>query len=323
MFRNNEQSRVGIRKPAAFTLVELLVVITIIGILIALLLPAVQAAREAARRMQCTNNLKQIGLACLSHEQARGFLPTAGWSAAEKGYFIAADPDLGADAAQPGGWTFNILPYMEQQAIYEMGAGKNSAAKKPIFTQREQTPLTGMGCPSRRPVGTLRAIYTGHSPVNCSTMTRGAKGDYAGNAGDNVSPEAAATNTGVFFHKSTIHVADITDGLSNTYLVGEKSLGADYYETGESGGDDDSLFVGANCDDLRSTYPGEPTTPLPPQQDSPGADYCYQFGSAHAGAFNMALCDGSVMSISYSIDLETHRCLGNRKDGSTIDGSKL
>src|SRR5665647_549730 len=106
------------RSKNAFTLVELLVVITIIGILIALLLPAVQAAREAARKMQCSNNLKQLALGCLNHEQAQGFYPSGGWR-----WSLGGDPDCGFGRRQPGGFLYNLLPYIEQQSLHDMGAG--------------------------------------------------------------------------------------------------------------------------------------------------------------------------------------------------------
>ncbi len=111
-------------KVQAFTLVELLVVITIIGILISLLLPAVQSAREAARRLQCSNNLKQFGLAALNHEEANGFLPSSGW-----GWTWVGDPDRGFGARQPGGWIYNLLPYLEQETLHSLGAGKSASEK--------------------------------------------------------------------------------------------------------------------------------------------------------------------------------------------------
>ncbi len=138
----------GDPKSTAFTLVELLVVITIIGILIALLLPAVQAAREAARQAQCANHLKQIGLACLEHEQINGVLPTGGW-----GNWWVGDPDRGFGSRQPGGWAFSILPYMEQQALHDLGAGMTGAARQAAITQREATPIEAWSCPTRRPPG--------------------------------------------------------------------------------------------------------------------------------------------------------------------------
>src|SRR5688572_5430352 len=100
------------RRASGFTLVELLVVIAIIGILIALLLPAVQAAREAARRTQCKNNLKQIGLGCLNHEVTCKHLPTGGW-----GWQWTGDANRGFQKAQPGGWIFNVLPFIEEAQL--------------------------------------------------------------------------------------------------------------------------------------------------------------------------------------------------------------
>ena len=116
------------RAKRAFTLVEPLVVITIIGILIGLLLPAVQAAREAARQLQCRNNLKQLALAALDHEHVNHWLPTGGWGSTWVG-----DPDAGFGTLQPAGFFYNVLPYMEQQALHDLpqqaARGTNFATK--------------------------------------------------------------------------------------------------------------------------------------------------------------------------------------------------
>src|SRR3954469_8325737 len=117
-FCRREASIMHRNKRRGFTLVELLVVIAIIGILVALLLPAVQAAREAARRTQCQNHLKQMATGMMLHEAANKFLPVGGWCAVRSG-----DPDLGYGRAQPGGWPYNILSYIEETALHDMGSG--------------------------------------------------------------------------------------------------------------------------------------------------------------------------------------------------------
>ncbi|MGA2255954.1 MAG: DUF1559 domain-containing protein, partial [Thermoguttaceae bacterium] len=131
-------------KRAAFTLVELLVVIAIIGILIGLLLPAIQSAREAGRRLQCRNQLKQMGLAALNHVSTTGWFPTGGW-----GWVWVGDPNRGYDKGQPGGWAYNILPYIEFNYLHEMGSGKSGSPEQMAGAlEMTKTPIPTFYCPS-------------------------------------------------------------------------------------------------------------------------------------------------------------------------------
>ena len=247
--------------------------------------------------MQCSNNLKQIALAGLNHEAANGFYPTGGW-----GWYWIGDPDLGVGKGQPGGWVFNILPYMEQQGLYMLGAGQTAAQKPTAFAQRLQAPVPGMNCPSRRSSMALPLIASNQHYYQCAPVTTAVRGDYAINSGDpstgtpevddNFQPTTlpppanfawADTSifTGICFQRSTITVADITDGLSNTYFVGAKYLGPDWYFTGTAAqpsvtcGDMLTMYAGPVADQYRITTKG-----YPPMQDRPGVDSFQVFGSA-------------------------------------------
>ena len=316
----------------AFTLVELLVVIAIIGMLVGLLLPAVQQAREAARNMQCSNNEKQLGLACLNHESTNKFFPTGGWH-----YSWTGEPERGFGANQPSGWLFSLLPFMEQNALYQLGMNDTSGNRATQMTTRIQTPLSFINCPSRRALkvyphgsGTYPRTSTGTFTVdNCI------KSDYACNIGTDVShPDCLnnsgeygytgglssatpaqiqsyrtkSTGTGLIFAYSQLTVGEVRDGLSNTYLMGEKYVNTACYETGTDGGDNETGYAGIGNEMGRLG-----TTVI--CQDRDGYANTSAFGSAHAGSANQCFGDGSIHRISYSIDKMVHYCLSNRKDG--------
>jgi prepilin-type N-terminal cleavage/methylation domain-containing protein len=335
----NRTSGLAGRKCAGFTLIELLVVITIIGILIALLLPAVQAAREAARRLQCQNNLKQISLACIGHEELQKFYPSGGWVCNWVG-----DPLRGFGPSQPGGWIYSILPHIEQEQLWRLpddGDAMNITAQQKAGAAIVcATPLAVMNCPTRRPSQVYPYTLSSYWDVrNCDTLSTVARADYAANSGDSdiggesgdvfttVTTYSVAGTctwpsnqsfTGISYYRSKVTIADVSDGTSNTYMVGEKALNPDDYATGNDGGDNHSMFQGFDHDVNRWG-----NADCLPYQDTPGINMEFNFGSAHAAGFNMALCDGSVQVISYSIDAEVHRRLSNREDGMPINPKNL
>ena len=229
----------GVRKTG-FTLVELLVVIAIIGILVSLLLPAVQTARESGRRATCSNNVHQLALAALQHHEKNGFFPTGGW-----GWRWAGEPDRGFTKKQPGGWCYNILPYMDQVNLWELGR-KASSNPRAAIAKRVGTPLTILTCASRR--NPLQYPYVHGSPYfNCDRPTVIARTDYAVNGGSvlcgwsqgpdlNTDPETfdygscRTTGTGICLPRGEIRT--VPDGESNTYLIGERYANPDAYMAG-------------------------------------------------------------------------------------------
>ncbi|MBN1909728.1 MAG: DUF1559 domain-containing protein [Pirellulales bacterium] len=331
-----------------FTLVELLVVIAIIGILIALLLPAVQAAREAARRIQCGNHLKQAGVAAQNHLSAHKQFPTNGW-----GWYWIGDPNRGINRRQPGGWIFNILPYMELGNVHQLQKGlySGSSVQKGAAKAMLQTPIPAMNCPSRRaavlyPTGMHPSRGTMQSnPKVSATVHEVARSDYAASGGT-VALDCSANNSGfnfygpdtvaetetpageegwkkiaelangVFYPGSELSASDIRDGLSNTYMFGEKHINPDDYETGLNQGDNEYMYTGDNGDITRWSGTG-----YKPRQDTPGDGTWTVFGSSHPDGFCMVFCDGSVQYINFEIDLYTHGYLADRNDGQTVDPS--
>ena len=273
----------------AFTLVELLVVITIIGILIGLLLPAVQSARERGRQAQCANNVRQLTLGAMQHETAHGYYPTGGWTSSWSG-----DPNFGTGQSQPGGWTYNILPHLEHQNEHDLGLTGNGAAASPQkLGQAAQTTIALFNCPTRRTAAlypiqqwTVNSANPPSGPANVAART-----DYAGNAGTNqnifwtasstpAAPTGAATNNnpanvtkfpslagsadGVMFPASTVSNADLRSGTANVLLFGEKYMNPDHWTDGQDPGDDGQIFQGFDEDcQRRARCPRRPAPRTP------------------------------------------------------------
>ncbi|MSQ96126.1 MAG: DUF1559 domain-containing protein [Gemmataceae bacterium] len=276
------------RSRSAFTLIELLVVIAIIAILIALLVPAVQKVREAANRTQCTNNLKQIGIACHMHHDNFMTFPSGG-----TGWWIPPTylaPGLPATGSQQqGGWAFQILPFIEQTAVWK-GSKGGSIAQCQINAIGATIPT--YFCPSRREP---QAINAGAWYGPGGTYAHG-MWDYGG---------ANLDNTGaIAYGYIGRRIAEITDGTSTTFLAGDARKDMSYL--GQMQNDDNEGYTsGWDHDTLRHTS----IAPMPDMRLGSGWGE-YRFGSSHMGGFNMLFCDGGIRLITYSIDLNSFRALG-------------
>lgn len=312
----------------AFTLVELLVVIAIIGVLVALLLPAVQAAREAARRSACANNFKQIGLALHNHHDINGSFVTAG---NDGQYPTWATPtnwtanNTGPQARAGWSWLYQLLPYMEQSNLYET---LNDATVR-------ATPVKSYTCPTSRPPQAYSNVYRSDYVASCGT-----KLDKNGN-GVIIGTRYTDPTGVVRYSHPIITMASVTDGLSNTLVAGEKWLNPEARGNSLDGGeneawcnagwDQDSVrctgdgvatFSCVNCFGKRdnsattTNYAPKPNAHAP--RASSGTIWQDLFGSSHPSGLNVVLGDGSVRMVSFNVDYKVWAAYGTRAGSETL-----
>jgi prepilin-type N-terminal cleavage/methylation domain-containing protein/prepilin-type processing-associated H-X9-DG protein len=290
----------------AYTLIELLVVIAIMAVLIGLLIPAVQKVREAASRLQCANQLKQIGLAFQTHHTALGYFPTAGTDWGSPPTYVKGTPAVGSQ--QGAGWGFQILPHLEADAVWRGGGATTDNARQRAAVAAI---LPVFFCPSRRAPMTVAYadLYISQGPGDL--VTHGLC-DYAANNLDNGSGAIRANGFG-----PPLHIADITDGTSATLLVGEKRMNLFYLGQLPRSDDNEGYSAGNDWDTMRNANnPPAPDT----NEDSDERGFA-NFGSSHRTGLNVVFADGSVRLISFGIDPTVFSRLGTRADGQPIDGN--
>ncbi|WP_254507950.1 DUF1559 domain-containing protein [Anatilimnocola floriformis] len=297
-------------RRSGFTLVELLVVIAIIGVLVALLLPAVQAAREAARRSSCSNNLKQLGISLHNYHDTVQRFPY--------GYMESGGLHL------RNCWMQQLLPYFEQRAMYDQFATTNVQWIMDIPAAIKDVPIKTMVCPSDPTGAGAQGANGGRRPDGYGTQ-----GNYVGCTGDGFMLGYSELK-GLFFYQSSNHFGSITDGSSNTLAFGETIIRG---KTGTGWGDGGSYWGGARWGGYGFTAMESPNTTV--------ADQVYQcksttwkgapctsisssetqrnsLRSLHPGGVQVGLADGSVRFLTNNVDINTYRALATIAGGETF-----
>lgn len=297
-------------RRSAFTLVELLVVLAIIGMLVSLLLPAVQAAREASRRISCSNNLKQVGLALHLYHDIFQQLPPGWW-----GYAPATRAENWQ--GEPGwGWCAAILPYVEQRTLSESAIHFELPIHDPRNQQAREAHLPVFCCPSDAGHRTflLEAAddhdHGGHGPGCLFPLTM-ATGNYVGMFGTqdmhDVCEHGPCRGNGTFFLNRGVQLAEIKDGLSNTLMVGERTSWLSH-----------STWVGAVAGSEHGPARVVGVGFYPPNAEGTYENKVHAFSSAHPSGTQFVLGDGSVRLIAETIDRDAYRSLCTRAGGDVV-----
>ena len=314
---------------AGFTVTELLVVIAIIGIMMALLLPAVQWAREAGRKSSCSNNLIQIGKAIAQHNGVHQYYPTAGLShAASRTFGGNDDPEVGNK--QYWGWAYQILPYMDNEKQFLLSTPLPN--RVPGDTAAAGTIVPNYFCPTRRRPLARDGIECGIP----GTTKRGAL-DYAGNAGVGditgvrrpypVFPDAWLNQNGMIIPlvpannvnpplsgalPPTQCVLNAPDGEAQTILIGERNYNRQRMADTSQQDENNGFIAGYSWDTIRWGY----DVPAKDREDM--SDFDTRFGSSHHLIAYFLFCDGSVKSLTYNINLPAFQALCHRDDGTLL-----
>jgi prepilin-type N-terminal cleavage/methylation domain-containing protein len=302
------------RRDRGFTLIELLVVITVIAVLVALLLPAVQSAREAARRTQCANNLKQLGLALQNYHSVHGIFPpgyTTGFESGVPG---------GAETGPGWGWATQLLGYVDQGQLYN-AINFNLPITHDSSATARQTVLATFLCPSSIGDGpfvpSVQFIFVNDQVFKFAAFVPLASGQYIASAGPFAGVGIPAPGDGVFFRNSAIGLRDLSDGSSQTLVVGERSrniAGATWV-----GATPGTLVCPASSLAIRDCAPASAAVlGTTGSGNGPLQVGAASFVSLHPGGSQFLLGDGSVRFLKTSIDPRTYAALATRSGGELI-----
>jgi prepilin-type N-terminal cleavage/methylation domain-containing protein len=309
-------------KADGFTLVELLVVIAIIGLLVALLLPAVQAAREAARQTQCRNNLKQIAVAFHNFESVKRFFPGHGGEREPRGVDFGAQRTAAAKGMPvTGNWLLQTLPYMEDGLVATLlvavAQGKASAQQ---IKAAIATPIAILHCPTRRsplPYPLVAAEQAAFVPIGARTdyaINGGSSTDAGSNGNDAAGFDFTLEHDGIWSIGRHTRVKNVVDGLSNTYLVGEKAMDTTHYIDGQDVGDRAPIAGLTDNFGAANSYVRF-ATGAASRDVVNNCQACHNFGSAHPVSWNISMADGPVRSLGYDMDVTLHRILASINGG--------